>query len=106
MFAACAIAAACQRDADRALSFTQALRCGMTRSDVTRVARERGYNASDQSWLARSAADSSRKTKELSLVDLRFRGGRLVGLREGRYDPRTKRIEYHDVDLCAAETKR
>jgi hypothetical protein len=78
----------------------------MTKADVTRVARERGYNASDPSWLARSAADSSRKTKELSLVDLRFRGGRLVGLREGRYDPRTKRIEYRDVDLCAAETKR
>jgi len=78
----------------------------MTRADVTRVARERGYNASDQSWLTRSAADSSGKTKELSLVDLRFRGGRLVGLREGRYDPRTKRIEYHDVDLCDRETKR
>ena len=70
------------------------------------MARERGYNASDQSWLTRSAANSSKKTKELSLVDLRFRDGRLVGLREGRYDPRTKRVEYQDVDLCTAETKR
>jgi hypothetical protein len=40
------------------------------------------------------------KAKELSLVDLRFRGDRLVALTEGKYDPRTKRVEYRNVDLC------
>jgi hypothetical protein len=72
----------------------------MTREEVTRVAHQHGYDGSDKSWLARSATTASMKSKELSLVDLRFRGGRLTGLREGRYEPRTKRVEYHDLDLC------
>jgi hypothetical protein len=72
----------------------------MTRVEVTRLAREHGYDSSDQSWLTRSATRQSMKSKELSLVDLSFRGDRLVALREGAYDPRTKRVEYRNVDLC------
>jgi hypothetical protein len=73
----------------------------MTRAEVRRLSREDGYSSADQSWLTRSANDKARKSKELSLVDLTFRGDRLVALREGRYDPRTKRVEYRDVDLCS-----
>jgi hypothetical protein len=71
----------------------------MTHADVRRLAHEHGYNSSDQSWLTRSAAQSV-KSKELNLVDLTFRGDRLVALREGKYDPRTKRVDYRNVDLC------
>ena len=100
MVAACALVAACGKDVDGARSFTLSLRCGMTPTEVTRLARDRGYDPSDRSWLTRSEKDASKRSKELSLVDLRFRAGRLVGLREGRYDPRTKRVVYRDVDLC------
>jgi hypothetical protein len=91
---------ACHRDGELSLSFVQSLRCGMTRAEVTRMAREHGYDGSDKSWLTRSATNQSKKAKELSLVDLRFRGDRLVALSEGKYDPRTKRVEYRNVDLC------
>jgi hypothetical protein len=102
VLAACALlaSAACHRDARPSLSFAQSLRCGMTRAEVTRLAREHGYNGSDESWLERAATRDSAKSKELSLVDLTFRGDRLVALREGKYDPRTKRVEHRSVDLC------
>lgn len=72
----------------------------MTRAEVRRLAREHDYNSSDASWLTRSSTDRSTSSKELSLIDLTFRGDRLVALREGTYDPRTKRVEYRNVDLC------
>jgi hypothetical protein len=71
----------------------------MTRAEVRRLAREHGYNNSDKSWLTRSATQSM-KSKELSFVDLTFRGDRLVALREGKYDPGTKGVDYRNVDLC------
>jgi hypothetical protein len=74
----------------------------MTRAEVTRLAREHGYNDSDQSWLARSAGKESKKAKELSFLDLTFRRDRLVAFREGKNAPGTKRIEYRTVDLCRA----
>ncbi len=76
----------------------------MTRAEVRRLAHERGYGNSDQSWLTRSVASQSKTSKELSLVDLRFHGDVLVGLRVGTYDPRTKRVSYRDVDLCSTAT--
>ena len=93
--------AACRRDAARPVSFAQSLRCGMTRAAVTRLARARGYNDSDKSWLERTASSESKNSKELMLVDLTFRGDRLVAFREGKYEPRTKRVEYRNVDLCS-----
>jgi hypothetical protein len=74
----------------------------MTRVEVSRLAREHGYNNSDQSWLTRSAGDKSMKSKELSFLDLTFRRDRLVAYREGEYAPGTKRAEYRNVDLCKA----
>jgi hypothetical protein len=71
----------------------------MTRTEVRRLSHEHGYNSSDKAWLTRSATQSM-KSKELSLVDLTFRGSRLVALREGKYDPRTKRVDYRYTDLC------
>jgi hypothetical protein len=94
--------AACHREA--APSFEQSLRCGMTRAEVRRMAHEHGYGSSDQSWLTRAVASQSKKSKDLSLVDLRFHGDRLVGLKVGTYDPRTKRVTYRDVDLCSTTT--
>lgn len=94
--------AACHREANRSDSFVQSLRCGMTHAEVRRLAREHGYNTSDPSWLTRSAGDQSRKSKELSFLDLTFRRERLVAFREGRYAPGTKRVEYRNVDLCRA----
>jgi hypothetical protein len=104
VLAACALlaSAACHREAGRSLSFVQSLRCGMTRAEVRWLSHARGYNSSDQSWLTRSATNESMKSKELSFVDLTFRGDRLVALREGKYDPHTKRVEYRNVDLCNA----
>ncbi len=106
--AACALlaAAACQREEARPPSFVQSLRCGMTRADVTRLAREGGYDNSDRSWLTRALARKSAASKELSLVDLTFRDGRLVAFREGRYVPRTKRVEYRTIDLCKTAPRR
>lgn len=72
----------------------------MTRAEVTRLAHDHGYDGSDKSWLARSATNQAMRSRELSLVDLRFRGDHLVALNEGKYDPRTKRVEYRNVDLC------
>jgi hypothetical protein len=95
--------AACHRGAARVVPFSESLRCGMTRGEVTRLARAHGYNDSDQSWLARTASSESKKSKELMLVDLTFRGDRLVAFREGKYEPRTKRVEYRNVDLCSAK---
>jgi hypothetical protein len=95
------VSAACRRDTARPVPFAQSLRCGMTRAEVTRLARARGYNDSDKSWLARSASSKSKKSKELMLVDLTFRGDRLVAFREGKYEPRMKRVEYRNVDLCS-----
>jgi hypothetical protein len=101
---ACAllVSSACHRKANPPVSFVQSLRCGMTRAEVTRLARDHGYNSSDPSWLTRSAGDKSAKSKELSFLDLTFRRDRLVAYREGKYAPGTKRIEHRNVDLCSA----
>ena len=82
-------------------SFVQSLRCGMTRDDVVKLAREKGYNGADAAWLSRSTAQPSKKREELSLIDLTFREGRLVAVREGKWDPRTQRVTYQLRDLCA-----
>ncbi len=74
------------------------LRCGMTKDDVTRLAHETGYNPSDASWLTRSAA--VKKSEELTLVDLTFHAGKLVAVRQGTYDPRTKTVVYRTKELC------
>lgn len=92
--------AGCQRESTQPPSFVASLRCGMTRSEVTQLAQKLGYDSSDKSWLSRAAAKPSMKKKELSLVDLTFRDGRLVGYREGRAVSGSTRIEYRDVDLC------
>lgn len=98
---ACAVVAlACHRHVSAPDSFAQSLRCGMTRADVTRLAKQRGYDRSDAQWLSRSAS-GARARKELMLVDLTFRAGRLVAIRENTYDPRTKRTESRTIDLCA-----
>ncbi len=91
--------AACHRRAERQVSYVESLRCGMTRAEVTRLAHEHGYNSSDPGWLARSSTSAK---KELTLLDLTFRSGRLVAYREGTYGPRTKRVVYRTVDLCAS----
>ena len=90
---------ACHRQTDSSAAFVDALRCGMTRDEVSRLAHEKGYNPSDASWLTRSAA--TKKSEELTLVDLTFRQGKLVAVRQGRYDPRTNRVAYRTIDLCA-----
>jgi hypothetical protein len=92
--------AGCQRPPDAAPSFRESLRCGMTREQVTQLAREKGYKGSDPSWLARSAASPSGNRKDLSLVDLTFHEARLVALREEHYDPRSRKIVYRTIDLC------
>jgi len=89
---------ACRNRTDSTRSFVDALRCGMTRDEVTRLARQRGYNNSDPTWLDRSAAKSPARSKEL--LDLTFHGGKLVAVREGVYDPPKKKIEYRTINLC------
>jgi len=96
--------AACPRH-ERPGSLAQSLRCGMTRAEVKRLAHQYGYDRSDESWLTRSVTKQSMKSKQLSHVDLRFHGDRLVGLREGRYDPGTKHVVYRDIDLCASGSR-
>lgn len=83
--------------------FLRQLRCGMTREEVTRLARDAGYDTSDPAWLSR--AMSTNKSKELTLVDLTFRNGGLVAVREGVYDPRTKRVSYRTTNFCASEAQ-
>lgn len=90
--------ASCHRGAPP--TFVASLRCGMTRAEVTRLANELGYNPSDAGWLTRSAAERASRTKELTLLDLTFRNGRLVAFRQGTYDPRTKTIVYRTKELC------
>jgi hypothetical protein len=72
------------------------------------MAREHGYGSADQSWLTRSVAGQSaaqsRPSNELSLADLSFHSGRLVALRVGTYDPRTKRVSYRRINLCGHAT--
>jgi hypothetical protein len=92
--------AGCRRESQPPSSFVASLRCGMTRSEVTQLAEKLGYNSSDKSWLSRAAAKPTMKNKDLSLVDLTFRDGKLAGYREGRAVAGSNRIEYHDVDLC------
>jgi|SRR5579872_4546789 len=84
-------------------AFVSQLRCGMTRAEVTQIARKAGYDTSDPAWLSR--AMSTKKSEELTLVDLTFRNGGLVALRQGIYDPRTKRVTYRTTDLCASEAQ-
>jgi hypothetical protein len=88
---------ACRREASSTASFVASLRCGMTREDVTRLARVHGYNSSDASWLTRSAGKTS---KQLTHVDLTFRQAGLVAVRQGTYDPRTKQVAYRTIELC------
>lgn len=89
----------CHREASER-SFVNSLRCGMTRDEVSQLARKHGYNPSDPSWLTRAAASQSKKSKELMLTDLTFRAGSLVAVRQGTYDPRTKRTTWKTTDLC------
>lgn len=72
----------------------------MTRDEVTQLARQRGYNSSDAGWLARSTPSAEKKSKELILLDFTFRDGRLVAVKRGTYDPRTKQVAYRTIDLC------
>ncbi|HEX9163792.1 MAG TPA: hypothetical protein VF980_18935 [Thermoanaerobaculia bacterium] len=88
----------CHRPHESQATFVALLRCGMTRGEVSRLARERGYSNSDASWLTRSASKDTAKSKEL--IDLTFRDGRLVAVRQGTYDPRTRRIDYQTRALC------
>ncbi len=83
---------------ERPRSYVDALRCGMTREQVTQLAREHGYSGSDQNWLSR--ATTREPSKELQFVDLTFRNGRLVAYRAAVYDPRTKKTAYRTVELC------
>ena len=78
------------------------LRCGMTKDEVASAARNHGYNKSFPSWLTRSAADPKARSKELELADLTFRNGRLVAVRQGSYNPHTKKITYRTINLCEA----
>jgi hypothetical protein len=80
-------------------SFVKSLRCGMTQSEVSRLARNDGYDNSDQSWLSRAVA--KKRPKELTLLDLTFHAGRLVAVRLGSYDPRTKQVTYRSINLCS-----
>jgi hypothetical protein len=91
---------ACARKKEPARPLVESLRCGMTREEVATAAQEHGFNKSFQSWLTRSAARPSSKSKELSLADLTFRNGRLVAVKQGSYDPRTKQITYRTIELC------
>ena len=77
-------------------SFIDSLRCGMTRDDVTRLARAHGYDPSDPNWLTRAATHD----KERILIDLTFRNGRLIAVREKTYDPRTKKVVERTIELC------
>lgn len=95
----------CRQRADESASFRASLRCGMTREQVTQLAREKGYKGSDPSWLARSAARQSGNRKDLSLVDLTFHDSRLVALREEHYDPRSRKIVYRTIDLCSPRAR-
>jgi len=92
---ALALGAACARK-----PFVESLSCGMTRDEVARAAKEHGYDKSFQSWLTRTASDPASKSKELELADLTFRNGRLVAVRQGTYDPRSKKISYRTINLC------
>ena len=74
----------------------------MTRAEAARAARAQGYNDSDASWLTRTAPQAERTRKELTHVELTFHAGRLVALREGTYNPVTRRIDYRTIDLCAS----
>ncbi|HKB78961.1 MAG TPA: hypothetical protein VKH35_04530 [Thermoanaerobaculia bacterium] len=93
------LAAACHRDS-ASHRFVQSLRCGMDRAEVARIAAREGYDSSDAGWMQRSTANERLQSKELMLVDLTFREGKLTAVREGTYDPRTKRITYRSIDLC------
>jgi len=99
------VALACHRRLDDSASFAQSLRCGMTRADVARAAREHGYDSSDAQWLSRSASAKA-PAKRLTFVDLTFRDGHLVAIREDRYDPHTKRTQSRTVDLCSGAGSR
>ncbi len=90
------VLSACHREAQT--SFVASLRCGMTRDEVSQLARKHGYNSSDASWLARS----SKQSPELILIDLTFRAERLVAVRQGTYDPRTRQTTWRTRDLCSA----
>jgi len=90
--------AACHRAAKSQAPFVASLRCGMTRDEVSRLAREHGYDNSDASWLTRSVP--AKKSKELTLLDFTFRQGKLIAVRQGTYDPRTKQVVYRTTDLC------
>lgn len=93
--------AACHRAEERRASYVQSLRCGMSRAEVTQLAHEHGYGDSDRNWLTRMLSRQPEKSKALTLVDLTFRGGRLVAYREGTWNPRTKHVDYRTVDLCS-----
>ena len=95
------IAMACAREPEPSDAFVRALRCGMSRADVTRIARQHGYNPSDKSWMKRSTSRASSRSRQLTLVDLTFHDESLVAVREGTYDPRTKRTTYRTIDLCS-----
>ena len=97
MAVALIVCASCARKDER---LVKSLRCGMTREEVARAAREHGYNKSSQSWLTRSASDPASKSKTLELADLTFRDGHLVAVRQGTYDPHTKKISYRTINLC------
>ncbi len=83
--------------------FLDSLQCGMTRAEVSRLAHDKGYSDSDASWLTRSTQEPAKRSKNLELLDLTFEQGRLVGYREGTYDPKTKVTTYRTVDLCGRE---
>ena len=92
---------ACHRQADATASFVAALRCGMTREDVTRIAREKGYNPSDAQWLERSS--KTKRSAQLALVDLTFRDGKLVAVKQSTYNPNKKAIESTTRYLCSRQ---
>lgn len=96
---------ACRRESG-APSFRASLRCGMTREEVARLARDTGYRSADKSWLERSVTNRSQTSKDLTLADLTFRRSRLVAFRESFYDRRTGKIQYRDVDLCEPQRQR
>jgi hypothetical protein len=81
-------------------SFLDSLRCGMSPARVTQLAHEHRYDDSDSEWLTRAAAKTTAQPKDLRHLDLTFRAGRLISVRERTLDARTKQIRYREIDLC------
>lgn len=95
---------ACRHDWSKATEFASAIRCGMSESEIRRVAKEQFGVPADHIWQQHSSNVFTVKARELDFVDILLQSDGAVAVQRGNYVSFTTGVEFGEIRmLCGAE---